>query len=149
MFCCLLLGFIIFGGERKSVASEAGSQSSNEIEEENFVDLTELSPLVAYGELYNMAMYPEDYIGKKVKINGAYVPAYDSGTDLFYHYVLVEDVAGCCSEGLEFKVSEDLVYPDEYPELGQMIEIEGIYGSYEENGKLYYYVDTDKIQYLN
>ena len=51
-------------------ATESGEavQTSGGID----IDLTQVSGGVVYGEVFNMTMYPEDYVGKTVKMHGVF-----------------------------------------------------------------------------
>ena len=37
------------------------------------------------------------------------------------------DSTACCAEGLEFKLSDDYVFPDDYPEAGSEICVTGVF----------------------
>ena len=38
------------------------------------VDLTQMNATMVYSEVYNMLYYPDEYVGKIVKINGPFLP---------------------------------------------------------------------------
>ncbi len=108
------------------------------------VDLTVLSANMVYAEVYNMMMYPDNYLGKTIKVSGPYYPLYYDGTDSYYHYVMIEDALACCKNGMEFIWDEGShAYPDEYPREDDIIEIIGVYNSYQEEGYTYYYLDIE------
>ena len=114
----------------------------------DFIDLTKLTSTLVYAEVYNIMTSPGDYIGKTIKMSGAYSAQYYEPTDKVYHAVLIADAAACCSQGLEFEWNGEHAYPDDYPEVGSEIEVTGVFGSYEELGQTYYYLTTDGITAL-
>ncbi|MDR0490450.1 MAG: hypothetical protein LBH28_04300 [Oscillospiraceae bacterium] len=115
----------------------------------DFVDLTALNSTMVYAEVYNIMSYPDDYMGKTIKMSGLYSAANDDEAGPYYHFVVIEDATACCQQGLEFKWSGDHVYPDDYPEENAKIEVTGAFGSYEnEWGGISYYVAIDDISFL-
>ena len=112
------------------------------------VDLTTLGSTMVYAEVTSMMNNPDDYFGKTIKMSGPYAVAFYNETGLYYHYVIVEDATACCQGGLEFIWNGDHVYPDDYPEEKSSIEVEGVFGSYEELGRTYYYLAVDDIAIL-
>jgi len=109
------------------------------------VDLTTLSSTMIYAEVNNIITNPEDYIGKTIRMSGPYYVSFYDITNLYYHYVIIEDATACCSQGLEFIWSGDHSYPDDYPKEQTKIEVVGVYGSYEELEITYYYLAVDDI----
>jgi hypothetical protein len=47
------------------------------------------------------------------------------------------DATACCSQGIEFELTDDYVYPDDYPEDGGDICVVGTFDTYEEDGFTY------------
>lgn len=110
------------------------------------VDLTKMSSVMVYSEVYNIMMKPDDYLGKIIKIGGPYYASYWEETGNYYHYVIIEDATACCTEGLEFIWDGGThTFPDEYPEDYAAVEIVGTFGMYEEEGMTFYYLDTEEI----
>lgn len=108
------------------------------------VDLTVLSGIMVYSEVNSMISFPDNYIGKTVKMrgqftiyqatdeNGAFIP------DKRFFACMIADATACCAQGLEFALAGEPVYPDEYPELGAEITVVGTFEWYEEDGCRYY-----------
>ena len=108
------------------------------------VDLTVLSSIMVYSEVNSMISFPDNYIGKTVKMqgqftiyqatdeNGAFIP------DKMFFACMIADATACCAQGLEFALAGKPVYPDEYPELGAEITVVGTFEWYEEDGCRYY-----------
>jgi hypothetical protein len=87
-------------------------------------------------------------MGKRIKIQGLYYPSYFDQTELYYHYVVVRDESLCCQTGLEFAWKGEHTYPADYPAENTEIELVGVFGSYEELGKTYYFLTVDDISVL-
>ena len=107
------------------------------------VDLTKLSSTMVYSEVYNMMYTPDDYIGKTVKMKGQFAIGYVYNTDgtpdestARFACVIADDTA-CCSQGLEFILTGEHTYPNDYPELGSEITVTGTFEVYKENGFQY------------
>ena len=105
------------------------------------VDLTRLSVTMMYAEVDNIVKNPEDYIGKTIKMSGPYYAVYNAA-DRYRHFVAVEEADACCMRGLEFE------YPEDSLEEKTRIEVTGIYSSYEDGGKAYYYLAVDDVVVL-
>ncbi len=96
------------------------------------VDLTVLSSTMVYSEVYNMMYYPENYVGKSVKMKGTYAVFHDETTGKYYHGCIIQDATACCSQGIEFELTDEYSFPDDYPAQGQEICVTGIFDTYME-----------------
>ena len=101
------------------------------------VDLTKLSSTMVYSEVYNMMVSPDSYIGKTVKMNGQFSYYEDPETKAQYFACIIADATACCSQGLEFVLAGNHIYPKDYPELGSEITVIGTFNIYTENGYQY------------
>jgi hypothetical protein len=101
------------------------------------VDLTQLSSTMVYSEVYNMLVSPDDYIGKTIKMKGAFSIYQDEATDKVYYTCIIADATACCSQGLEFVWKGEHKYPEDYPKLDSEITVTGEFQTYEEDGSLY------------
>lgn len=122
--------------EKETVSASAASepvQSADGID----VDLTKLSSTMVYSEVYNMLYTPDDYIGKTVKMNGAFAYYEDPETKEQYFACIIADAMACCSQGLDFIPTDEYTYPDDYPELNAEITVTGTFEIYEKNGIQY------------
>lgn len=127
--------------------TSAQSQSSPEVRTDTVtdgdIDLTTKNSTMTFAIVSDMMTNPEDYIGRNVKAAGPFYAIYDSETDTTYFYLTVTDALACCEQGIEFIWDNGThVFPDEYPELEAEIEIEGVFGKYDELGQTYYYIDV-------
>ncbi|MCR5060387.1 MAG: hypothetical protein K6A80_05055 [Saccharofermentans sp.] len=114
-----------------------GSESSQDSTGGIDVDLTVMSSTVVYSEVYSMMISPESYIGKTVKMKGAFVVYHDALTDKYYYACIISDATACCSQGIEFILTDDYTYPDDYPQEGGEICVAGVFDTYQENGRYY------------
>ncbi len=101
------------------------------------VDLTVLSSTMVYSEVYNMMTSPENYIGKTVKMNGLFAYYHDEAADNYYFACIVQDATACCAQGIEFVLTDDYVYPDDYPEVDEEICVIGEFDTYREGSYTY------------
>ncbi len=113
------------------------SNVSGESAEGLDVDLTVLSSTMIYSKVFDMMTYPEDYMGKTIKVKGLFSYYYDDATGNEYFACLVPDATACCAQGIEFVLKGNPVYPDDYPELGEEICVVGVFDTYKEGEYTY------------
>ena len=101
------------------------------------IDLTTLSSTMVYSEVFNMMADPGSYVGKTVKMDGMFSVFHDDIANVDYFACIVKDATACCSQGIEFVLAGDHVYPDDYPELGTDICVSGVFDMYEDGGYTY------------
>lgn len=101
------------------------------------VDLTTLSSTMVYSEVYNMMVSPDNYIGKTVKMDGMFALYHDEAADKYYFACIIADATACCSQGIEFVLTDDYTYPDDYPEEGGDICVVGVFDTYQEGDYTY------------
>ncbi len=108
------------------------------------VDLTQLSSTLVYAEVYNMASNPQDYLGKTVRMQGNLVYQVVNGQpNPDYMACLISDATACCAQGVEFVLSQP---PEEYPELGSMVTVTGVFSTYESSGMTYIRLEEASIE---
>ena len=156
--CALLMG-CAGGGEIADSSNTAGSDTGSagaadpsadggDSGDGIDVDLSETSSTLTYAQVVQILENPKYYLGKTIRIVGQYFASYFEETDKYYHFVVVGDVSLCCQQGVEFVWSGKHKYPDDYPEEKALIEVTGVFGSYEELGITYYYLAVDEIKIL-
>ena len=118
------------GGDAAAAQADLSSADAD-------VDLTKLSSTLVYSEVFNMVNTPEDYVGKVVKMSGAFAVYEDETTGNVYFACINQDATACCSQGIEFVPQGDFTYPDDFPELGTEITVRGTFGTYMEGDQLY------------
>ncbi|MBR6403938.1 MAG: hypothetical protein IKS48_11195 [Eubacterium sp.] len=98
------------------------------------VDLTVMNSDMVYATVYQMMVDPDSYVGKKIKMEGAYYSTLFEDTGKRYHFVLIKDAMACCQQGLEFIWDDDShVYPDEYPSDNTEVQVTGTFETYKDN----------------
>lgn len=112
--------------------TESKYRNDTKSDDGEVVDLTQMSATLVYAEVYNMMMAPEDYIGKTIKMEGTYTPYHDDATGKDYFACIVSDATACCSQGIEFELTSDYKYPDDYPKDGDTICVTGVFDTYKE-----------------
>ena len=96
-------------------------------------DLTTMNSDMVYASVYQLMVDPETYVGKTFKMQGTYYSTFYEPTNKYYHYVIIEDAAACCAQGLEFVWGDGShVYPDEYPANESKVEVSGTFETYKE-----------------
>lgn len=77
------------------------------------LDLSEMPASVAYAQAIAMQREPEAYAGQVVRVAGIfnYSEARQRGV------VIIADRSGCCETFMDFVCADELLYPDDYPEL--------------------------------
>ncbi|MCL2050335.1 MAG: hypothetical protein FWG91_01190 [Lachnospiraceae bacterium] len=106
----------------------------------DYIDLTALSNIMVSAEVNKMTAKPEDYLGKTIRLAGTYYSVHYAEIDTTLHAVLIDGSDSCCQLILEFKYADDTMnYPDEM----DLIELTGVYGSYELMGQTRYYLLVD------
>ncbi|MBR1874205.1 MAG: hypothetical protein IJ807_04815 [Eubacterium sp.] len=101
------------------------------------VDLTQLSSTMIYAEVYNMMITPDEYVGKAVRMEGQYAPYHDEETGKDYFACIIQDATACCSQGIEFDLTDKYSYPKDYPKKGENICVTGIFETYKEDDSTY------------
>lgn len=114
-----------------------GEQNNSDEEDSVDLDLTEMSSVMVYSQVYDMVYTSDNYLGKRIKISGPFTYHYDDETDQEYFAVLIADAMECCSQGMEFVLKDQYRYPDDYPELGTEITVTGTFHSYQEDEYTY------------
>ncbi len=146
--CALFMLILLTGcGNDTAEAAEESMDPKQEVYEEEVplepkaggvdVDLSVLSGTVCYAEVYNMTVAPQDYAGKTVKMKGDYTTFTDESGEKIYHACVVRDATACCAQGIEFDLSDDYSYPEDYPENGEEICVSGVFDTYLEDGNMY------------
>lgn len=96
------------------------------------VDLSRLSGIMVYSEVYNMMFEPEKYAGKTVRMKGMfYAVTEDRPRPVFA--CIVQDATACCMQGLEFRLKGNYKYPKDYPPIFSEITVVGTF-FYENDG---------------
>ena len=114
---------------------ESNNNGSKQTSSDLDLDLTKLSSTMVYSEVYNMMNTPDEYIGKKVKMQGDFSVYEGDGRN--YYTCIIADATACCQQGMEFVWKGDHKYPEDYPELGEDITVTGVFETYYEGEDMY------------
>lgn len=120
-----------------ALAENAGPDADADVDTDADVDLTALSSTMVYSEVYNMMVLPEEYIGKTVKMDGLFAHSHDDATGKDYFACIIQDATACCSQGIEFVLTDDYTWPEDYPQVSEEICVAGVFDTYMENGNRY------------
>lgn len=102
------------------------------------VDLSVMDSDMIYATVYQMMSDPEQYVGKTFRIEGKFYVTYDEMTKNQYYYCVIKDATECCAQGLEFVWGDGShIYPDEYPNDGTEVIVDGTFELYMENDSRY------------
>jgi len=96
------------------------------------LDLSVLSGNMVYTQVYNLLVYPDDYIGKTIRMSGEMSVLELEETGKTYYSCLIYDATACCAKGIEFVLADG-----NYPESGTPIIVQGTFDTYLENGNTY------------
>lgn len=98
-------------------------------------DLSKMNSDMIYASIYQLMMEPNEYIGKKFRMVGTYYATYYEPNNKYYNYVVIEDAAACCAQGIEFVLADtSKKYPDDFPKENVRVEITGTFETYKDEG---------------
>ena len=55
----------------------------------------------------------------------------------FYCACIIQDATLCCSQGIEFVLSDEYAFPEDYPEYEDTITVIGTFDTYMDDGYTY------------
>ena len=112
--------------------SQSSAKQQKKSDPISILDLSAMSDAMAYSMVINMGYDVDSYIGKTVKMKGAFNYFVDPDTGNIYYACIFTDGTGCCTQPLEFVPSDQYVFPDDFPERMDDITVMGIFDTYEE-----------------
>ena len=101
------------------------------------IDLTVLSSIMVYSQVYALLSDPYSYLGKTIKMTGMYACTDMTQSTEFYCACIIEDATQCCAQGIEFELDDSYVFPDDYPEYGDTVTVIGEFDIYQDGGYTY------------
>ena len=121
--------------EAKVEAPENDATATNAKADPNVdIDMTVMNSDMVYATVYQMMSTPEQYVGMRVKVAGTYYAGQDEESQIYYHFVLINDALACCQQGLEFIWDDGShVYPDEYPTENSDVVVVGTFEVYKDS----------------
>ena len=124
----------IFTGCGSSADEAAKEEKASRVD----VDLTQMSSTMVYSEVFNMVNEPDDYLGKMIKMEGTFALYHDENTGKDYYACIIQDATACCSQGIEFELSEDYKNPGSLMTEGDTVTVVGEFDQYTEGDLVYY-----------
>ncbi len=124
----------IFTGCGSSADEAAKEEKASQVD----VDLTQMSSTMVYSEVFNMVNEPDDYLGKMIKMEGTFALYHDENTGKDYYACIIQDATACCSQGIEFELSEDYKNPGSLMTEGDTVTVVGEFDQYTEGDLVYY-----------
>ena len=112
------------------------------------LDLTKISQGFAYEQVTSILQNPEEYVGKRIRVQGYFDIVHSDYTNKDYYYCVVQDVTVCCQQGVEF-IWDGVHLKEDYPALKTDIVVEGKFGTYLEDGYEYHYISAETLETVN
>ena len=109
------------------------------------VDLTQMSSTMIYSEVQNMMLKPADYVGKTVRMQGAFSVS-EIGENRYFACI-IKDATACCAQGIEFQWAGDHSYPADYPKDGSDITVTGEFTTYNEGQQQYCQLKNAELKF--
>lgn len=109
-------------------AAPAGADTGI-VETEDLLDISGAAPTAAYAVLFQMAIKPEKYAGKTLRVKGLYKSYYDVERDIQYMIILCSDETMCCAQGI-YLVMDAPPPPEQLPPDGSIVTAEGLVEPY-------------------
>ena len=116
---------------------ETQSETNNEMKID--IDVTNFSITILYPLVENMLFYPDDYMGKIVKIKGDFKYWEDEASKENVYMLVVSDEAQCCSAEIEIRFESDFDY-SKLPNRGDEFTIIGRFDSDYKDGVYFSYI---------
>lgn len=101
------------------------------------IDLSTMSSTMVYAEVSDMMNSPQKYLGKKVRMSGSFAVYRDKDTGVYYYACIIQDATACCAQGIEFELTGEHTFPDDYPDIDSNITVAGEFDTYVDNGYTY------------
>jgi hypothetical protein len=138
LFMVFLISFLVTGCGGDG-GSEGGSVD---------VDLSALSSIMLFAEMTNIMNDPQNYLGQTIRIDGEYINFHSEESDRYLHFVIILDEQGCCSQGFEFRVSDEFQAPEDFLDEEDLIQVVGVFQSCDESGRTIYYLAVEELNLL-
>lgn len=131
----LLIALLLTGCGDGQAATTSGNKTTTEATQAAVsIDLAGMSTTMAIAQITAIQSEPNTYLGQPIKMKGTFAVGY--GETRNYYYCLIADATACCQVGFEF-LWDGHTFPDDYPEPGAEIIVEGIFDTYLEEGYEY------------
>lgn len=75
------------------------------------IDLLSMSNTMVYTVVYSIVVSPEEFVGKTIRMRGQSLNYRDETTGTVYHSCVIQDATACCSQGIEYVLTNSGNYP--------------------------------------
>ena len=127
---------------RTKTQNTTNSLSSDEAD----LDLVKLNQTMLYSQLVNISNDYDKYLGKKIRLTGTMNVV--NGADTNYYIVECSDTTACCNAGLEFIIKGGSVKPEDYPNTGDRVLVNGTLEKYYEGSNPYIHLVNSECKVL-
>ncbi len=110
------------------------------------IDLTGVGRQAAYDELSFIAVEPGRYLGKTLRLSGAFASVYDDYLGCTFYGCTVMDVTECCRQGLDFVPAPGSEALTASLAQEQPITVEGVYCETVINGVTVYRLENAQVR---
>jgi len=136
--------------QNESVSTKIEKTKKSTSKEKIDYDLSNWNYNMLTGLNFDMAIDTEKYRGKTFKMRGQFFSVVDEESGRRFYSCLKYDETACCQVGIDFVLSGNKKYPDDFPPEKANIEVFGKYVSFEEtNGFAYDAIICDEIKILD
>lgn len=109
------------------------------------MDLSDMSYTMAYAQVYSMVMAPKRHAGETMRIQGSYYGFQtEDGEDV--HLILIIDDAGCCEVGMEFQMTGNHKWPQDFPPNNSIIRLTGLVDTISHGDNVFPLLVANEIQ---
>ena len=109
------------------------------------IDMTNFSITILFALLQNLVNYPDDYIGKVIKIKGDFKSWKDETTNEDVYLINISDEAACCSAEIQIVFDKDSFDISQLPDVGDEITVIGRFDSNYKNNVFFSYLADSVI----
>lgn len=113
--------------EERAKAAKAAKNTAEGVD----VDLTQLSGVMVYSQVFDMVSNPASYKGKTIRMEGNYGEYRDEETGNLYRACVIPDATACCEQGIEFVLKDDSNADEDLVE-GLPCAVQGTFDTYYE-----------------
>ena len=117
-----------------------GQENSNDS-----TDIIEIKEKMFIAQITNIYLNLDDYIGRKVQLEGFYYEYYDEKTDTTYQNI-IRNSPGCCGD--DGIVGFEFFWDGECPKADDWLKITGIIEIVKENGDEYLRIKANTLEVL-
>jgi hypothetical protein len=120
------------GGDKVPVETDAPAENDVPDEPQEVqidIDFTRLSSTIQSAQMQIILENIEDYVGQTIKIQGLYDYFFWEFNGKYFHDLIID-----CPSGCPKRIEIISASPGDYPEVGAIIEVIGVFGYYREDG---------------